>query len=328
MSRKETMSCLFCQAFLVAALLTSVVMGGCRADIPPGPLVDPAKAALLSDARKRELDIQLANELATWNTNTRRFGVDEALMESEAWRAMPEVEKERIRWSPFASREAWFAELAEQGYEMAAIAARIVKPKQGRAVPDETAFNRLKVLADAGDHSALCFASILLFKLTASQPAPYTDEEARRYQKTGAELGLPVCRTREAFLIGSGSHGYAWDGDRAREQLHEGARVGLYEAHLRLFNAYAHISERERFTNLSTVRAALCWGRLASLHKPGVAYYYLANIKSAAWNKDNLSRQADRPELMALAKDGDLHTTPFEAKPTTPEDCIQLEQER
>lgn len=331
MNGKERLLGVIYRALLAAVVAACVPIAGCQAETSTGPLVDPAKAAQLSEARKWELDIQLANELATWNTNTRRFGVDEA-MKSDAWRDLPEAERERIRWSPFTGREAWFAQLAEEGYEMAAIAARIFKPRQGVTVNDLQAYQRLKQLADAGDHSALCFASIMRgaqVSEVVSEPGwPYSAEESLAYLKRGSSLGLPVCRTREAFMIGAGTRGYARDRDRALAQFHEGARVGLYESHWKLFNAYAHKSEREGFSNLDIVRVALCWGRLASLHKPGEDYYYLTSLKSAAWSKENSSRQADRPELMALANEWDLHTTPYAAKPTTPENCIQLEQER
>lgn len=332
MNVRTRVSSLIRKTLLVVALFTGISMSGCHADIPSAPLVDLVKAAQLSDTRKRELDIQLANELATWNTNTRRFGSDDAVMNSDAWRALPEAERQRFLLKPFASREAWFAELAEEGYEMAAIAARIYKPKQGVTVKDVPAYRRIKQLADAGDHSALCFASIMQgaqVSTVISDPGwPYTPEEALIYLKKGSSLGLPVCRTREAFLIAAGTLGYAQDRNRALAQFHEGARANMYDAHWKLFKTYANKSEREGFANLNTVRMALCWGRLASRHKPGEDQYYLAHLKSAAWKKNNFTHQADRPELMALAKEWDLRTTPYEVKFTTPEDCIQLEQKR
>ena len=316
------------RALPLVILLAATGVSGCHAVVPSTPLVDPVKAAQMSEARKRELDIQLANELATWNTNTRHFNGAAAAADSGVLRALPEAEQQRIVRRPFADREAWFAQLAEEGYEMAAIAARIVKPSRGRVVPDKGAYRRLKELAEEGDQSALCFATVLLSKLTTEQPAPLTREEAVRYVKTGSQLGLPLCRTTEAFLIEGHLNGYAYDRERVLRQLHEGANAGLYEAYRRLFNAFAHKSEREGFSNLNSVQAALCWGRLASRHKPDEAYYYLANLKSAAWKKNNFANEADRPELMALAKEWDPLANPLNTKPTSSKDCIQLEQER
>jgi hypothetical protein len=83
--------------------------------------------------------------------------------------------------------------------------------------------------------------------------------------------------------------------------------------------------EKLGFDNLHTIRKALCWGRLAHHHSPA-AYLdaFSDKLKTASWNSNH---SLIHPEYMQLALEWDLRHTPYEAKPTTPEDCIHIEQE-
>lgn len=105
---------------------------------------DPLKAAQLSETRRREFDVALANELATWNALSARCAFDPANPRA-----------------PFQCREKFFRSLASEGYEIADIS-EIYFPSRGIIEQNRAAYERLRALAQAGDRSAfgvfpLCF---------------------------------------------------------------------------------------------------------------------------------------------------------------------------
>jgi hypothetical protein len=262
---------------------------------------DPSKAPLLSEEKRREIDIILANELATWNSTSTRFS--------------PAPGREA-----FIKREAFFRQLASEGYEVADIVAQIFKPSKGVIVNDWTAYERLRKLADSGDRSALCFAPFVFRDLREST-VPYTTETESKYTKRGVALGLPLCKLNEFYYYWSGIPGFPENHELAMERLREAAGAGLYWGQYFLLSEY----RGQGFDDLHIIRKALCWGRMAEHHAPsGGQTLYVSLLQLAARDKNH---NLIHPEFMKLAKEWSLYNTPYEAKPTTPEDCMHIEQE-
>ena len=265
---------------------------------------DPAKASLLSEEKRREYDVLLANELDTWNTNSTRCN--------------------RNAYVFPGCRAAFFQQLAADGYEIADIVAQIYFPEQGEIKQNRKAYERLHQLAEAGDKSALCFAPYVFGKMGEKKGWPYTGESEARFTRRGMELGLPLCAVNEFYDYWSGTNGYPQDHQMAHQRLLQAAKAGLYFGQERLHVHYG----REGLGNLQTIRKALCWGRLADQHSPSVrANVYADSLRSAAWDPTD-GRKLVRPEFMQLAEEWDSRSTPHQVKKTTIEDCIQIEEEK
>jgi hypothetical protein len=289
------------QILLVVACLTA-----CQAP----SAYDSSKSALLTEEKRRELDVLLANELDTWNMNSVRC----------------EGGDPNHPWLAYECRETFFRDLAAQGYEMADIVSKLfkLKPEQVQTVNDTEAFERLRQLADKGDKSALCFVQAILH-YHRDNNRPFSDVTVSKYTKQGKELGLPLCAQNEFYLYLNGDVGYGYSKDPAlaHQRLVEAASAGLYFSQRTLLTSY----RLEGFNNPHTIRKALCWGRLAEHHSSWADFQgYIRDLIAAARDKDDQSKII-HPELEQLANDWSLRATPYDNKPTTPNECMQIEEE-
>lgn len=270
---------------------------------------DSAKATQLSEAQRRQFDIQLANELATWNTLSARCVFDHANPRR-----------------PFECREDFFRQLASEGYEIADIVSQIYLPRRGEIKQNRAAYERLRTLAVAGDTSALCFAPYVFGQMGQKTDWPYSGETEAEFTRRGRALGLPLCAINEFYSYWNGTDGYLRDPEMARQRLLEAARAGLYFGQDRLLSHYGH----EGFDNLLTVRKALCWGRLADQHSPWARFdSYTDRLRAAARDPgDAWNAPLRRPELRRLADEWDSRKVPHDRMPITIEDCIHIEEEK
>ncbi|WP_301101734.1 hypothetical protein [Propionivibrio sp.] len=289
--------------FFVVAVLSLPLMACGQATAPSA--YNPAKASLLSEEKRREYDIQLANELATWNTNTTRCNRD--------------------AYTDPDCRENFFRQLAADGYEIADIVSQIYFPKQGVIKQNLEAYERLHQLAEAGDKSALCFAPYVLGRMGEKKTVwPYTGEREAKYTRRGVALGLPLCAINEFYAYWNGVNGYPKDHQMAHQRLLDAAKAGLFFAQMNLSYDY----EKEGFSDLHTIRKALCWGRLADQHSPSSGLWSYANsLRLAAWDPNDRQKLL-HPEFMQLAKEWDPAATPHHIKHATIEECIQLEEKK
>lgn len=265
---------------------------------------DPSKAPLLSEEKRREYDILLANELATWNTNTTRcnLGAD---------------------FDPDC-REKFFRQLATEGYEVADIVSQIYFPRIGVMRPNRAAYERLRKLADAGDKSALCFAPYVFGRMEQQKDWPYTGETEANYTKRGAALKLPLCAINEFYSYWSGANGYPEDHRLAHQRLLEAAKAGLFFGQRHLMTDY----EQQGYEDLHVIRKALCWGRLADRHSPSSGRWsYASNVKMAAFDPTDGTKLI-RPELLQLGKEWYPSNKPQDGKQVTINDCVKIEEEK
>ncbi len=292
--------------FLVLVLLVPLAACG---DSPPPSAYDPAKAAQLSEAKRREYDILLANELATWDTNTTRCAFD------------PTNPRR-----PFECREELFRQLAREGYKIADIVSQIYFPSRGVIKQNRAAYERLRALALAGDTSALCFAPYVFGRMGQKENWPYSLESEAALTRRGQALGLPLCALNEFFTYRNGVGGYPHDPALAHQRLLEAAKAGLYFGQKVLMKDYAD----EGFEHQHTIRKALCWGRLADQHSPEAQFnFYAYNVRAAARDPDaSWKAPLRRPELRRLADQWDPRITPHDRMPITIEDCIRIEEEK
>jgi hypothetical protein len=272
---------------------------------PPEPAVDSRPTRPLDAETKLQFDVLFANELATWNKNSVRFTGGQAA---------------------FQAKEDFFRELAHQGYEIAGLFARVVKPSQGRIVFDREAYERLRALADSGDVSAMCFVWEMYTRFAQSdqRSLPYTPESEVRYPLRGAKLGHPLCGIHESFFYRHGTFGHPKDRAKASSLLLQAAEHGYYVAQLWLF-----IDLRQRgFEDADVVKTALCWGRVASFHSPWASLDSYVNAlrreAQKAAGDDGNDTERRRMEYRALADEWDVRTTSRERKPSRPEECAVL----
>lgn len=277
---------------------------------------DVSKAPLLTEEKRRVMDIMLANELETYNTNTERCKGDPN---------KPSAVGE--------CRVAFFKQLAEEGYEIADIADKIFDPLRGDIRKDRAAYERLRQLADAGDKSALCFAPRIFIHHLSYEGWPYTIETEMRYNKLGAAQGLPLCLLNEALFYREGTNGFPMDLKMTHKLALDAATEGLYLAQYLLLIDYeksigiTKADYRYKNSDLPTIRKALCWGRLASMHSSWSLFYSFTNdLVTASRDKQDRSKLI-HPELEQLADDWDLRYTSYEKRPTTPNDCLKIEKE-
>jgi hypothetical protein len=283
--------------FLFQVLFLMLLLSACSQPSTHGSTKTPQ----LTEEKRREMDVLLANELDTWNENSVRCEFD---------RNNPHA--------PAECREAFFHELANQGYEMADIASKLFKPTKGITVNDHIAFVRLRQLAKQGDKSALCFVQQIL-QFHRDNNESFSD--AVEYTKLGKTLVLPLCAQNEFYLYWNGAYGYPKDLVLAHQRLLEAASAGLYHAQTKLLADY----RQEGFGDTHTIRKALCWGRLAQNHSSWAFFQdYVNDLMVAARDKNDQSKII-HPELEQLAKEWDLRTTPYISKPTTSNDCMQIE---
>jgi hypothetical protein len=215
------------------------------------------------------------------------------------------------------TRPRLFKEMAANGFKVAALAPQLLTTGASR---DRTAakksFESLRLLAESGDTSAMCFMPLAWSRSVLEEGFPSYDSMLP-YIKRGAASGHPYCRLVVARLYGSGSAGFPKDMDRAMQMVREVAREGYYEAHVALFRTYA---ERvPAYDDLDTLRKALCWGRLAQQH---------SNWARFDWYTDKMRAFAvanGRRNLLELEKEWDTRSVPVEVKHTTPNDCLAME---
>lgn len=268
---------------------------------------DPSKASLLTEEKRREYDVLLANELATWNTNTTRCN-REAHTDPDC-------------------RERFFRELAADGYEIADIVSQIYFPRKGVIRANREAYERLHRLAEAGDTSALCFAPYVFGRLIQedTQDWPYTGESEAVFTQKGMALDLPLCAINEFYYYWNGAYGYPEDRDIAHKRLLKAAEKGLFFAQKNLMLDY----QRDGFSDLIKIRKALCWGRLADQHSPNSWLDgYVDNLRINAWARNGSGRVLVHPEFMQLAREWDPRFTPHGSKETKINECVQIEKEK
>lgn len=215
------------------------------------------------------------------------------------------------------TRPRLFREMAAGGFKVAEIAPQLLTtgPTRNRAAA-RAAFERLRVLAEKGDTSAMCFLALAWSRSVVEEAFPSYDVILAHVER-GAALGHPYCRLVIARLYGSGAEGYPKDFDRAMRIVREVAREGYWEAHVTLFKTYA--DRVPAYDDRDTLRRTLCWGRLAQQH---------SNWARFDWYTDKLRVFAvanARRDLLELEKEWDIRSVPIEVKHLTADDCLAME---
>lgn len=292
---------------------------------------DASKAEQLTEEQRREMDVLLANELATFNTLSTRCGVDH-------------IDGPYGAYGPFKCRINFINELASQGYEMADIALKLYAPTRGEMTADLDAYQRLHDLAASGDQSAMCFAPFVIRDLGSYSHQfdeldwPYSFSSELKYAKQGADRGLPVC----AFVVArTHQNGYLpTNFERFHHYALIAAKGGVYLGQKYLMVMYKNqfasdVAAREGYyydesIDLLRLRKALCWGRLAQRHSVSAEHASFVTGLRSLYSRDN---QNDRsriiyPELIELANKWSLRTNPHKTFPVTINDCMKIEEEQ
>ena len=298
--------CTSTMRFHVIALISLLTLTACDF-VSASSAYDASKSAQLTEEKRREYDILLANELATYNTNTTRCGIDMADLSFS-----------------YKCREDFFRQLAADGYEIADIVSRIYYPREGRIKSNRAAYERLHELAEAGDKSALCFAPFVFSQMRDTEAWPYTRETEAVYTKRGMALNLPICALNESGAYWFGVNGYPKDSELSHQRLFAAAKAGLYSAQKYLFLEYSKMD----IGNLHTVRKALCWARLGDQHSNVLGFdTYTLLLREAASKSGDPDYKKAPLGLWGLVKKWDPRSTPHSEMPITTKDCTNIEEE-
>lgn len=171
------------------------------------PAFDERKAALLTPAKRAAYEQELFSELDNWNMGGKRY-VDTA-----------GITRREERWK----------EMAEDGFELAHVTLRVLKPSSGITYSLYWPMRRLEQLAEKGDVGAMCLMVALVNKAAAVQDwKPYHDEN-KKWLEEGARRGHPECLSQlGARLLQQDVPGYERDVKRGL-QLQFAARRAGYE---------------------------------------------------------------------------------------------------
>jgi hypothetical protein len=273
----------------VLALVVAVVLCGPVAQADTGQ--GTPKSGSLTPDQWRTYDRLFFNEASLWQHNSADYDS----------RTRPRL----------------FRKMAADGFKVAEVAPIVLTTGSTRnRTAARSAFEHLRLLAERGDTSAMCFLPLAWSKSVVEEDFPRYDV-ILPYVERGAALGHPYCRLVVARLYGSGTEGFPKDLDRAMRMAREVARDGYWEAHVALFRTYA--DRVPAYDDPDTLRKALCWGRLAQQHSNWTAFdSYLDKLHAFA-----VANQ--RNDLRELAREWDLRSTPIERKRTEPDDCLAME---
>lgn len=305
---------------------------------------NPEKAALLTEAQLREMDIALYNDLYNKGNYTIRC----------------DVKAEDI----YDCNHDFYQSLAAQGHEVAGIIAQLHR-RHELLRADREVFERLHTLAKQGDPSALCFVGRVFTMIDRERKKAWGYDYHKDFEpftEKGAALKLPVCVQYYAFGLRE-VYGAEYPDHVAVPLVNQkfAAKAGIYAAFQELAYYYEYIGvsdqdapmyayknsdismdeyielmriqlesktpyvHKDKMHSLKNTEIALCWARLANLTKHGHLSGLISKISLVA-HDDNY--QLIHPEYMDLIKAWDLRTSPYETNPTKPQDCIDLEEEQ
>lgn len=274
---------------LVSILLISVTWGYIeRSHLFPRtglPAFDFQRASQLTAEKRRSYELELYSELQQWNMGSRRY---------------PTVEN-------IQHREARWMEMAADGFELAHITLRVLKPSAGAVYSMRGPLERLEELAVAGDVGAMCLMPGLVNVAAIRHDwRPYL-AKTRQWLFKGASLGHPQCLKELGARFLRGSPGFEKDIPRGLD-LEFAARSAGYSHDVGAL--ILHFKDKGS-ADLNDVRRHYCWGGIhEGLWLDDRSKFNLQSIEVEAHN----SGRVDLAQLVSELKVGRY----------TLNDCIRL----
>jgi hypothetical protein len=296
MSRKQSTS-LFAR-IVIGAVLT-VVLGFAllvlyaakshwfpRLDLPT---FDERKAAELSPAKRAAYEQELFSQIDLWNIGSKHYPDAEGISRREA------------RWK----------EMAAEGFELAHITLRVLRPSNGTTYSLRWPAKRLQLLAERGDVGAMCLMVRLVNQAAIKQDwRPYAST-AKKWLDEGARLQHPECLLARGERLMAGSADYAQD-----------VRAGLAEVVAGLRKGYSHGADAlipyfkgQGFADRENVKRLYCWSSIADQFWTGDKYLTRTGVLIS-----QLQQQLPPPD----AKDWQQFIETLRESKYSVNDCINL----
>ncbi|MGE0332805.1 MAG: hypothetical protein AB7P37_19175 [Ramlibacter sp.] len=202
------------------------------------PAFDHAKARNLTPEKRAAYEQELFSELQLWNRGSRKYPT------------LEDIERREQRWQ----------QMADDGFELAHITLRVLKPKGGLVHSLAGPMKRLEELAEQGDTGAMCLMPGLV-NVTAEQIdwKKYRSASDRWLQR-GAELRHPQCMRALGGRMIQGVPGYPHDVKRGLELEFAARRAGY--AHD--VGALVLYYESKGYADAGNVRRLYCWLQIES----------------------------------------------------------------
>jgi len=196
---------------------------------------DSAKAAQLTPERRAAYERELFSEVLHWFDPTTSYPT----------------------WEPnyYLPREQRWLEMANDGFELAHIALRVVQPGAGVKYNAGPAFKRLEELAEQGDQGAMCMMQSIRLIASPRDVTPQIDERARHWMVKGAELGHPECLLMQGGRLLVGSDSQPRDPERGKALIFESIRKEYTHGSGML----AQYFREQGFRDFSDVKRVYCW---------------------------------------------------------------------
>ena len=196
---------------------------------------DSTKAAQLSPQKRAAYEQELFSEVLHWFDPTTRYPT----------------------WEPnyYLPREQRWLEMANDGFELAHIALRVLQPSAGVKYNAGPAFKRLEELAEQGDQGAMCMMQSMRIIASPRDVTPEVIERAQHWMVKGAELGHPQCLRMLGGRLLRGADGQPQDTQRGKALIFESIQKGYVDSLGVMAQHYKELGYRE----FSDVKRVYCW---------------------------------------------------------------------
>lgn len=196
---------------------------------------DPARAAKLTPEKRAAYEQELFSEVLHWFDPTTRYPT----------------------WEPnyYLPREQRWLEMANDGFELAHIALRVLRPSAGVKYNAGPAFKRLEELAEQGDQGAMCMMQSIRIIASPRDVTPQVIERARHWMVKGAELGHPQCVRMLGGRLLMGSDGQPQDTQRGKALIFQSIQKGYVHS----VGVMALHYEEKGLLDAADVRRLYCW---------------------------------------------------------------------
>ncbi|PKO65360.1 MAG: hypothetical protein CVU22_20340 [Betaproteobacteria bacterium HGW-Betaproteobacteria-16] len=251
---------------------------------------DSTKAAQLSPQKRTAYEQELFSEVLHWFDPTTRYPT----------------------WEPnyYLPREQRWLEMANDGFELAHIALRVLQPSAGVKYNAGPAFKRLEKLAEQGDQGAMCMMQSIRIVASPRDVTPEVIERAQHWMVKGAELGHPQCLRMLGGRLLRGADGHPQDTQRGKALIFESIQKGYTHS----LGVMALHFEEKGLRDAADVRRLYCWEIWGAK-----VYQAMEPMKSVRYTINQDAPVEKRTELVE-------HLNELRDWDPTVEECVALSQ--
>lgn len=249
------------------------------------PAFDHAKAKNLTPEKRAAYEQELFSELQLWNRGSRKYPTVE------------DIERREQRWQ----------QMADDGFELAHITLRVLKPKGGLVYSLTGPMKRLEELAEKGDMGAMCLMPGLANRASQKPDWRAYEERYKPWLLRGAEYGHPQCQIELGRRMLRSVPNFNYDPIRGLQLEFAARRKGYAHDVGALILHY----QSKGYAEPENVRRRYCWEIIYSQFWLGdMEQVVLKSLKAEA-------ERSQRADLRALSEE-------IEKSKYSLQDCINL----